>query len=97
MQGAGFHPAFALHIEGMLGGGINDLLHALAVGDGHVGDFLRGVDEGADNLFVGVLAGFLVGRQNHVSRLDILNRYQASSGDNHSPSHKALGMVLPIC
>ena len=52
---------------------------------------LRGVDEGADNLFVGIFAGFLVGCQNHVSRLDILNRYQASSGDNHSSRHKALG------
>lgn len=51
-------PAQALHIEGMFRGGIDGLLLALGVLNGHMGDLVRGVDEGTDDFLVGNLATF---------------------------------------
>lgn len=89
VESAGLHPALAFHVEGVLRGGIDDLRLALAVGDGHVGDLVRGVDEGADDLFVGDLAGFLVGCQNHIAGLDHLNGDQTGCGGDLGTGHKA--------
>lgn len=58
MERACLAPAHALHIEGVLRSGINGLLLALGVLNGHMGDLVRGVDEGTDNFLAGNLPTF---------------------------------------
>lgn len=58
MECAGLDPALAFHIEGMLRCGINGLLLALGVLNGHMGDLVRGVDEDTVDFLVSSLPTF---------------------------------------